>query len=91
MFNIEGLEMLLNALALISAARSAYLWHRAASVRDLSDQPSGTLSGRSRLHMEAAGAAAFAVFFLFLLMMCHAVEALSGAAPPTVAWPPQSN
>jgi hypothetical protein len=90
-FNIEWLEALWNVLALISAALSVYLWNRAAAFPCLPDQSSVTLAWRARLHAQAGSAAAFAVFFLILLMICHAIEAMSGTVPPTIAWPPQSN
>jgi tripartite-type tricarboxylate transporter receptor subunit TctC len=32
-----------------------------------------------------------ALFFLSLLMISIAIEAMSGTTPPTVAWPPQLN
>jgi hypothetical protein len=91
MFNIEWLEALWSMLALISAALSVYLWNRAAAVPSLPDQPSLTLAQRARLHAQAGSAAAFVMFFLILLMICHAIEAMSGTVPPTIAWPPQSN
>jgi hypothetical protein len=77
MFNIEWLEALWSVLALISAALSVYLWKRAAAVPSL-------------LHAQAGSAAAFAVFFLILLMISQVIEAMSGTVPPTIAWPPQS-
>jgi len=91
MLNIEWLEALLSALALISAALSVYLWKRAAAVPSLPDQPSLTLTWRPTLHAQAGSAAAFAVFFLTLLMVAQAIEAMSGTVPPTVAWPPHPN
>jgi hypothetical protein len=90
-FNIEWLEALWSVLALISVARSVYLWNRAAAVPSLPDQPSLTLAWRARLHARAGSAAAFALFFLILLVISHAIEAMSGTVPPTIAWPPHSN
>jgi hypothetical protein len=90
MFNIEWLEALWSVLALISAALSVYLWKRAAAVPSLLDQPALTLAWRARLHAQAGSAAAFAVFFLILLMISQVIEAMSGTVPPTIAWPPQS-
>jgi hypothetical protein len=89
MFNIEWLEALWTVLALISAALSVYLWKRAAAVPSLPDQAL-TLAWRVRLHAQAGSAAAFAVFFLILLMISQVIEAMSGTVPPTIAWPPQS-
>jgi hypothetical protein len=91
MLNIEWLETLLATLALISAAVSVYLWHRAAEVPNMPDQPSLTLSWRARLHARAGSAAAATLFFLSLLMISIVIEAMSGTAPPTVAWSPQLN
>ena len=90
MFNIEWLEALWSVLALISAALSVYLWRRAAAVPSLPDQPALTLAWRARLHAQTGSAAAFAVFFLILLMISEIIEAMSGTVPPTIAWPPQS-
>ena len=90
MFNIEWLEALWSVLALISAALSVYLWKRAAAVPSLLDQSALTLAWRARLHAQAGSAAAFAVFFLILLMISQVIEAMSGTVPPTIAWPPQS-
>ena len=90
MFNIEWLEALWTVLALISAALSVYLWKRAAAVPSLLDQSALTLAWRARLHAQAGSAAAFAVFFLILLMISQVIEAMSGTVPPTIAWPPQS-
>ena len=90
MFNIEWLEALWTVLALISAALSVYLWKRAAAVSSLPDQPALTSAWRARLHAQAGSAAAFAVFFLILLMISQVIEAMSGTVPPTIAWPPQS-
>jgi hypothetical protein len=89
-FNIEWLEALWSVLALISAALSVYLWKRAAAVPSLPDQPTLTSAWRARLHVQAGSAAAFAVFFLILLMISEVIEAMSGTVPPTIAWPPQS-
>ncbi len=58
MFNIEWLEALLATLALMSAAVSVHLWHRAAAVPNMPDQPSLTMSWRARLHARAGSAAA---------------------------------
>jgi hypothetical protein len=91
MFNIEWLELLLSALALISAALSVYLSNRASAVLSLPDQPSVALARREGLHVQAGSAAAVAVFFLTLLMGAHAIEAMSGTVPPTIAWPPHPN
>ena len=91
MFNIEWLEALWSVLALISAALSVYLWKRAAAVPSLLDQSALTLAWRPRLHAQAGSAAAFAVFFLILLMISEIIEAMSGTVPPTVAWPPHPN
>jgi NhaP-type Na+/H+ and K+/H+ antiporter len=85
MFNIEWLEALWSVLALISAALSVYLWKRAAAVPSLLDQPALTLAWRARLHVQAGSAAAFAVFFLILLMISQVIEAMSGTVPPTIA------
>jgi len=90
MFNIEWLQALWTVLALISAALSVYLWKRAAAVPSLPDQPALTLAWRVRLHAQAGSAAAFAVFFLILLMISQVIEAMSGTVPPTIAWPPQT-
>jgi hypothetical protein len=87
-FNIEWLEALWSVLALISAALSVYLWKRAAAVPSLPDQPAS--AWRARLHAQAGSAAAFAVFFLILLMISQVIEAMSGTVPPTITWPPQS-
>jgi hypothetical protein len=57
MFNIEWLEALLATLALISAAVSVHLWHRAAAVPNMPDQPSLTLSSR-----QARAGSAAAIF-----------------------------
>jgi hypothetical protein len=89
-FNIEWLEALWSVLALISASLSVYLWKRAAAVPSLPDQPALTSAWRARLHAQAGSAAAFAVFFLILLMISQVIEAMSGTVPPTIAWPPQS-
>jgi hypothetical protein len=91
MFNIEGLEVFLTVLALISAAVSVYSWHRAPAITSLPDQPSFTLEWLARCHTRAGSAAAVALFFLALLMATHVVEAMSGTVPPTIAWPPKSN
>jgi hypothetical protein len=91
MFNIEGLEVFLTVLALISAAVSVYSWHRAPAITSLPDQPSFTLEWLARCHARAGSAAAVALFFLALLMATHVVEAMSGTVPPTIAWPPKSN
>ena len=91
MLNIEWLETLLATLALISAAVSVHLWHRAAEVPNMPDQPSLTLSSRARLQARAGSAAAATLFFLILLMISIVIEAMSGTTPPTVAWPPQLN
>ena len=90
-FDIEWLEVLLSALALISAAITVYLLHRAAAVPSLADQPSLTLAWRDRLYVQAGSAAAVAVFFLALLIASQLIEAMSGTVPPTIAWPPHSN
>ena len=90
MFNIEWLESLLGVLAFISAMVSVYLWRCADAVPNILDQPSLTLSARSRLHAQAGSAAAVTLFFLGLLMVSYAIEAASGTVPPTIAWPPQS-
>lgn len=50
MFNIEGLEVFLTVLALISAAVSVYSWHRAPAITSLPDQPSFTLEWLARCH-----------------------------------------
>src|SRR6516162_11007782 len=80
-FNIEWLEALWSVLALISAALSVYLWKRAAAVSSLPDQPALTSAWRARLHAQAGSAAAFAVFFLILLMISQVIEAMSGTVP----------
>jgi hypothetical protein len=89
-FDIEWLELLLSALALISAAISVYQLHRAAAVPSLPDEPSVTLAWRDRLYAQASSAGAVAVFFLTLLIASQLIEAMSGTVPPTIAWPPHS-
>ena len=91
MFNIEWLETLLSTLALISAVFSAYLLHRAGAVPYLFDHPPLTLAQRSELYTRAGSAAVVTVFFLTLLLASELIETMSGATPPTIAWPPQSN
>jgi hypothetical protein len=88
MFNIEWSETLFSALALVSAVFSAHQLHRAGAVPYLSDQPSLTLTQRSELYTRAGSAAAITVFLLTLLLASELIEAMSGTAPPTIAWPP---
>ena len=90
-FDIEWLEVLLSVLALIPAAISVYLLHRAAALPSLPDQSSVTLAWRERLYVQASSAGAVAVFFLALLIASQLIEAMSGTVPPTIAWPPHSN
>jgi hypothetical protein len=75
--SIEWFEMVLGILSFISIALSVYLWHRAAKVPSFPDQPSLTLSWRSRLHARAGFAAALALFFQALLMIFQAIEAMN--------------
>ena len=77
MSSIERLEMVLGILSLTSIALSVYLWRRAAKVPSFPDQPSLTLSWRSRLHARAGFAAALALFFQALLMIFQAIEAIN--------------
>ena len=91
MFNIEGLEILLSTLALISVASSVYLWYRTPAMPSLPGQSSSTLEWLARSHARVGSAAAVALFFLALLMASHLIEAMSGTVPPTIAWPPHSN
>ena len=58
MSSIERIEMVFGILSLTSIALSVYLWRRAAKVPSFPDQPSLTLSWRSRLHARAGFAAA---------------------------------
>jgi heme A synthase len=77
MSGLEWFERFFGILSLISVALSVYLWHRATKVPSFPDQPSLTLSWRSRLHARAGFAAAFALFFQSLLMIFQAIEAVS--------------
>ena len=77
MTGIEWIEMFCGMLAFLSAALSVYLWRRAAKVPVFPDQPSLTLSWRSRLHTAAGSAAAFALFFQGLLIIFEAIEAIN--------------
>jgi hypothetical protein len=54
MLNIEWLEALLSALALLSAALSVYLWKRAAAVPSLPDQPLARASAVKYVAMPSA-------------------------------------
>jgi hypothetical protein len=78
MLSIERMEALFGTLAFISAMLSVFLWRRAAAVPSFPDQLSLTLLWQSRLIARAGAAAAFAAFFLALLMTVEAIEAITG-------------
>jgi hypothetical protein len=78
MFNTEWLETVFGTLSLTSMALSLHQWHRARTVPSFPDQPSIARAWQSRLHARKAGsAAAFALFFQGLLMISHAIEAIT--------------
>jgi len=77
-FDIEWLEVLLSVLALIPAAISVYLLHRAAALPSLPDQSSVTLAWRERLYVQASSAGAVAVFFLGRVLINRPVVSAFG-------------
>ena len=74
----ERFEALFGALSFILVALSVYLLHRATLVPSFPDQPSLTSAWQSRLHARAKLSAIFALFFLGLLIIVEAFEAIPG-------------
>ena len=74
----ERFEALFGALSFILVALSVYLLRRATFVPSFPDQPSLTLAWQSRLHARAKLSAIFALFFLGLLIIVEAFEAITG-------------
>jgi hypothetical protein len=74
----ERFEALFGALSFILVALCLYLFRRATLVPSFPDQPSLTLAWQSSLHARARLSAIFALFFLGLLIIVEAFEAITG-------------